>query len=391
MNVAIFASAFYPHVGGVEELVRQLAAEQRRAGGRPIVFTNRWPKTLPAAEDYEGIPVRRHVFRVPEYNWRQLGGWALYSRGTLGRICGELRRHRADVIHVQCVSSNAYYAVKAKRKLGLPLIVTLQGELSMDATGLYQSPRARASYRWVLEHADAVTACSAQTLAEAEALMGRPFGDRGRVIYNGIRLADFADAAPYAHPRPYVLGIGRHVPQKGFDVLIRAFAQVVAGGEQGHDLLLAGDGVERPALEKLSAELGLGGRVHFLGKVDRPRATSLFRGCALFVLSSRHEPMGIVNLEAMAAGKPVIASRTGGVPEIVADGRTGVLVPPEDVAALSAATSALLRDPRRRDALGTTGRESVAAAFDWSAIAREYAEVYDADAGATADGQPVTG
>jgi len=376
MNVALFASAFYPSLGGVEELVRQLAHQQQEAGDRPLIVTNRWPKDLPESETYQGLPLRRYVFRVPERTWKQRGGALLFGPGTLRRVCAELIASGTQLLHVQCVSSNAFYALQAKRRLKLPLVVTLQGELTMDANRVFQrSAFARSLMCSALEQADYITACSAQTLAEAEQFFGKPFGDRAQVVYNGIRLNDFREVAPYAHPRPYILGIGRHVPQKGFDVLLRAFAQQVRAGEQTHDLLLAGDGAERSNLEQLTGELGISERVRFVGRVERAEAVRLFVGCSFFVLPSRHEPMGIVNLEAMAAGKAVVASQVGGVPELVEAERTGLLVPGEEVDALAEALQRLTGDADLRVRLGAAGQER-ARRFDWPEIARQYKEIY---------------
>src|SRR5207237_8373507 len=105
LNIALFPSSFHPHVGGVEQVARQLALEQARRGHRPLIITNRWPKTLTEAEEIEGLSIYRHVFRVPERNWRQWGGAFLYGPSTLRRICSQLTDHRAHVIHVHCTSS----------------------------------------------------------------------------------------------------------------------------------------------------------------------------------------------------------------------------------------------------------------------------------------------
>ena len=374
MNVALFASAFYPHVGGVEELVRQLAAEYRRRGVAPIIVTNRWPRSLPAFETHEGISLYRLPLRTPGPGAKAWASYLLTHRGVRGRLLSILRHHRTELLHVQCVSSNAFYARMASRALGLPLVLTTQGERTMDAGQIYQRwPFMPRLLRTLLDEADHVTACSADTLADVERFRGTPLGDRAEVIYNGIAAADFEDAAPYPHPRPFLLAIGRLVPQKGFDLLLRAFAQA---GLPDHDLLLAGEGPERAALEKLAADLDLGARVRFVGRVDRPTAAALFKGCAFFVLPSRQEPLGIVNLEAMAAGKAVVAAWVGGVPEIVRDGETGLLVPGEDVNALAAALSRLATDAGLRVALGAAGRRRVAE-FTWSAIADRYENIYD--------------
>ena len=374
MNVAIFASAFHPSVGGVEELVRQLAHEYARQGLTAIVLTNRWPRALPRREIYEGIPVYRLAMRIPEYNFKIRMSYWLTHQGVRSAMLEILKRHRIDMIHVQCASSNGHYALMAQEALGLPLVLTTQGERTMDAGLVYENSAFQNSIlRELIARADHITGCSKDTLDDLENYAGAPFGERASVVYNGIRKDDFADVAPYPHPRPYILGIGRHVPQKGFDVLIRAFAE---SGLDSHDLILAGEGPEREALERLAGELGMKDRIHFPGRANRPLAIALFKGCSFFVLPSRQEPMGIVNVEAMAAGKAVIASRTGGVPEIVLQDQTGLLVTPGDEAALAGAIHALGTDTALRERLGRAGLER-AELFTWDAIARSYRAIYD--------------
>lgn len=378
MNIAHFASAFYPSPGGVQEFVRQLAGQQRADGDQPLILTNRWPKDLPAAETYEGIPVRRVVFRVPELNWRQLPGAAVWGPPTQKKIVGMLRTHGTDVIHIQCVSSNAWYALRARRKLKLPLVVTLHGELTVDAGGLFQRSRfAQKLLRSVLRKADVITACSVKTLQEAEAFYGESLTDRGQVIYNGVRIEEFSGAEPYSHPRPYILAIGRHVQQKGFDILLRAFARARKTGDGTHDLLIAGDGPEREYLERLSTKLNLKACVHFLGVTDRPTTARLFVGCSFFVLPSRVEPLGIVNLEAMAAGKAVLATCVGGVPEIVQTEGTGILVNAENVDAFAQGMGRLMCDSQLRARFGASGLERVRD-FNWRSVAGQYRCIYEA-------------
>jgi glycosyltransferase involved in cell wall biosynthesis len=376
MNIAVFASQFYPHTGGVEELVRQLAHEQVRRGNRVVIFTNRWPKSLANVEEYEKLEVHRYVFRFPGPNLRQMLSFLLYKSNTLGRVCSDLRAYKIDLIHIQCVGPNAYYALMAKRCLKIPLVVTLHGELTMDATGFYErSAFGRKLLPMVLKEADAITACSHHTLDRAEEFFGSHFDKRGRIICNGIQLEEFLSATPYTYTRPYVFAVGRFIPQKGFDVLLRAFAMMVRSGNETHDLLLAGDGVERGNLERLSAELGISSHVRFLGITTHSETIRLFTGCSFFVLPSRIEPLGIVNLEAMAAGKAVVASRVGGVPEVVLPGQTGLLVPPEDASALSEAIVKLMVDVKLRERLGEAGRKRIQC-FSWPIIAEQYERAY---------------
>ena len=340
-----------------------------------VVFTERWPRSLPTYEEYEGIPLYRLPFRVPAEGWKAKLSYLASTHLIRRRLFEHIRRYAVDVLHVQCVSSNAFYAMEAQKALGLPLVLTLQGELTMDASRLFdRSKLARNILRRGLQRANAVTACSRQTLTEAETFFGEPFAEKGRVIYNGIAAGEADQAVPFKHPRPYILAIGRHVVQKGFDVLLHAMKQLSTRGPSC-DLILAGDGAEHGALQALRARLNLEESVLFTGRVDHHTALSLFAGCKIFVLPSRHEPFGIVNLEAMAAGKPIVASRVGGVPEIVIDGENGLLVPPEDPDALAATLGRLFNDEAWQLRLGQAGR-ALAKRFTWPNIACEYMEVY---------------
>jgi len=373
MNVAIFASAFHPHVGGVEELARQLAHEYARQGIGTIVLTSRWPRSLPRRELYQGIPIYRLPMRIPESSIKSKISFHLthgLNRWAVARI---LRMHRIDLLHVQCVSTTAYYALLSKRALGLPLVVSAQGERTMDASGLYQrSAFMNRILKNLLAEASYITACSQNTLHDLGQWSGDPFGQRASVVYNGICLKDFANAVAYPHPFPYILAMGRLVQQKGFELLIKGFAKA---DTPTHHLFIAGDGPEYGALEALIVEKRLQARVHLLGKTDRTTTAALFAGCSFFVLPSRQEPMGIVNLEAMAAGKAVLASRVGGVPEIVIDGETGILIPPANPDALASGIARLATDGPLRTRLGCAGRHR-AHEFRWETIAGQYIAIY---------------
>lgn len=376
MNIAIFASAFYPHFGGVEELVRQLAHEYRRQGHSVIILTNRWPRDLAAYEEHEGIPVYRLAMRVPEGNLKARANYHLTHAAIVREMQDILKRHQIELMQVQCISSNGYYALLAKRALGLPLVVTAQGELTMDAGQIYQrSPFMNQVLKELLTEADFVTGCSAKTLRDVEEHASIDVGERGRAIFNGASLDDFVGATPYITARPYILGIGRVVPQKGFDVLLRAYA---AAAPPSHDLLLAGDGPEKASLEQLAQDLGIQTQVQFFGRADRPQAVSLFLGCSFFALPSRaDEGLPVVTAEAMAAGKAIVATRVGGVPEAVLDEQTGLIVPREDVDALAEAISRVAGDADLRARLGVAGAQR-APCFSWPRIAGEYLEVYRA-------------
>ncbi|MBE7157877.1 MAG: glycosyltransferase, partial [Rhodospirillales bacterium] len=159
-TVAFFASAFHPHVGGVEECCRQLAHQYRARGVEVIVLTNRWPRSLPDKEIFEGIPVYSLAMRVAGPSFKSKVTARATGHLIRRRVAAILRRHRATVLHVHCVSLNAVYAMAAQRALKLPLVVTLHGELTMDSGGLFQRERwAQQTLRDSLRKADRVTAC----------------------------------------------------------------------------------------------------------------------------------------------------------------------------------------------------------------------------------------
>ncbi len=373
MNIAIFASAFHPHLGGVEELCRQLAHELTRRGHRVIILTNRWPRSLPVRESFEGLPLYRFPFRQPEPSWKSRISYVLTHAVIRRQIARVLREHAIDMLHVQCVSANASYALDARRDLQLPLLVTLQGELTMDATQLFQrSALARATLRAAMSQAEIVSACSAKTLRDAEEYLDLPTDGRGRVIFNAARVEDFTSAEACAHPRPYLFALGRLAPQKGFDVLLRALAQ----SRCTDDLILAGDGPELAELKNLCASLGLQARVSFVGRADRRRVAAYFKGCKFFVLPSRaDEGLPVVCAEAMAAGKAIVATDSGGVPEAVVDGVHGLIVPKDDVSALVTALDRMHEDGdfRRRAEQASVQRAQV---FRWSAVTDGYEQAY---------------
>jgi len=374
MRIALFPSAFHPHFGGVEELSRQLSHALKRGGHEVVVITNRWPRSLPAYEDFEGLHLYRLPFRVPEGGPKAHVSYRLTHANISRELLNVLAKHRTEVMHVQCISTNALYAMRAKIATGLPLIITAQGELTMDAAGLYQRPTImNRLLPTVLAESDWITACSARTLSDLEAHVGRAFPQKSSVIFNGVDVGEFDRAEPHKANRPYVLAIGRHVPQKGFDLLLDALAK---SEHIAQDVLIAGEGPERERLEQQAASLELGDRVRFFGRADRAQTRSLFKGAEFVVVPSRaDEGLPVVAVEAMAAGKAVVASCTGGLPEIVVNGETGIIVPREDVAALKHAMDEMSVNPVRAKQYGAAARQAVRR-VDWTSIADQYASVY---------------
>jgi glycogen(starch) synthase len=370
-RIALFPSAFHPSLGGVEELSGQLALSLAKTGLQVMIFTNRWPRELPVAEEWRGVGLRRLPFRLPEAGLKSRFSCVLTRRRVLRELIDEVRRFSTDIIHVQCVSSNGWYASAVSAALGLPLVITVQGELTMDAGGIYQrSPLYNRVLRHVLESAHRVTGCSTSTLGDLEQFWGRTFDPKATVVYNGIGLEAFESGPRWVHRAPYFLALGRVVPQKGFYELLSAYSR---SGIKDTELIIAGDGPDMERLCVLREELGLTGHVHFIGRAGRRAVHSLMRGAVGVVVPSLLEPFGIVSLEAMAAGKPLLASDVGGIPEVVPAGGGVRLVPPGNVDALAeglrwlvAAAHGDCSEALRRHAMR----------FVWPRIAERYLTVY---------------
>jgi glycosyltransferase involved in cell wall biosynthesis len=376
VKIALVPSSYAPAIGGIEEVTRQLARQLLARGDDVEVWTHRHPADLPASETVAGVPVHRFAFPLPSARASSVLRWpwaAVRAQLDLDRA---VRRFAPDVLHVHGFSGNGVYASAASLTRRSPLVLTLHGETSMDDQRIYDhSVSLRAGLRFGLRRAAIVTAPSRFILDDARRF-GRPGGPE-QVIVNGVDLDESsAGTSPVAVPFDrFVFAVGRVVHNKGFDLLLRAFAPLAAD-RPGLGLVIGGDGARRPELEELSRALGIADRLLLPGWLDRSAVASLMGRATVFVLPSRLEPFGVVVLEAMRAGRPVVASSRGAVGEWVVDGAEALLVDPEDVAAMSSGLARVLDDPDLARRLAAAGRDLVEG-FRWESVASQYADLYE--------------
>ncbi|HET9080258.1 MAG TPA: glycogen synthase [Trebonia sp.] len=211
--------------------------------------------------------------------------------------------------------------------------------------------------------------------------------ERLQVIRNGIDTLEYAPdpgtdvlAKHGIDPeRPYVIFVGRITRQKGVPVLLRAAASL----DPSAQLVLCAGAADTPELgaevSSLVARLQASrtGVIWIPEMLPKPEIIQLLTHALAFACPSVYEPLGIVNLEAMACSTAVVASRVGGIPEVVDGGVTGLLVPPDDPASLADALNLLLRDPGRAEAMGQAGRERAVTEFSWDAVAAQTAALYE--------------
>ncbi|PJI94124.1 glycosyltransferase family 4 protein [Luteimicrobium subarcticum] len=373
VDVALVTSSFLPHFGGVEEHVLNTARALRARGVGVVVWTvDRGDAGAPSEVD--GIAVRVLPCPLPARNARSVWDFARRVPGAAAAWIVALLRDRPRVLHVQCFGPNGVWASALARLVRRPLVVSAHGETFMDADHVYERSRLLPrALRSALARASAITACSAYVARDLERFGGDPAGVV--VVPNGIDLDEPPGPPPAWLPERYVLAVGRVVHTKGFDLLVRAVASL----DRVH-LVVGGDGPERGRLEALSDELGMADRVTFPGRLARPEIVAAMAGADCLVVPSRVEAFGIVVLEGWRAGVPVVATSHGGPPEFVDDGRTGYLVDPEDVVALSRAIDEVVRDPARAQEVAEAGRRRVEG-FTWAAVAGRYEELYDSISG----------
>lgn len=319
MRILLLAARYLPHRGGLETVVHQLSTHLISDGHTVLIVTNRYPRILPRTEMIDGVPVERLLFVLPEWSYLRNGQVGLWLASivlfpiTLLQLYLLVRRMRPDVVNVHYLGIPAFFVWLVHQAVPFRLVVSLHGG-DVDAEP-YRSRFRRWLFEAVTTRADQVTACSRALLRQAITLVPE-IEDKGIVIHNGVDTRLFDRAEAYPHPRRYVVAVGQLVHHKGFDVLLTAFSQL-RDRFPDVDLLVAGDGPERFTLLAQSETLNL--NVVWLGRVDAATVASLMCGSAAIAIPSRREPFGIVGLEAMAAGRPIVASRIDGLEEALED------------------------------------------------------------------------
>jgi len=194
------------------------------------------------------------------------------------------------------------------------------------------------------------------------------------VMHNGLFFDEWThlvNKAPKENGRPpTVLAVARFYRRKGLDLLIRAWPAVLARVTDAQ-LIIVGDGLERENLKRLAVELGVGRSVRWTGPLfEEEKTAARYANCDLFCLPSRHETFGLVFIEAMAAGLPVVALNSTAVPEVVRDGVDGFLVQPDDAGSIAGKIVELLDNRELREMMGNNGRERVKMEFDFKKTVR---------------------
>jgi len=368
--------------GGQNVHVAALATEMGRQGAHVTVHTRRDDPCLPQRVRLAAGAVVDHVPAGPPAPIAK-DELLPHMDAFAADLAAQWREDRPDVVHAHFWMSG-HAALMAARELGIPVVHTFHalGVVKRRYQGdLDTSPSERIGIeKEILRRADHVVATCSDEVFE----LVRMGGARGRltVVPCGVDLDLFTPEGRRARRRPgmrRIVCVGRLVARKGVGNAISALAQlpdtelVVAGGPPRAQLHRDS---EAQRLLALAREHGVADRVELRGRMDREDVAALLRSADAVVCVPWYEPFGIVPLEAMACGTPVVASAVGGMIDSVVDGVTGIHVPPRDPDRLAEALAPLLADPERRGAFGSAGVERARRRYGWPRIAAATLDVY---------------
>ncbi len=373
----------YPPVGGgaglaTAELARRLAARGERV---EVVTSGPARGQEMSLDGVAAAPPEAGGLRIHRVRSSRRGVHHAGYAGALGYLVRALplvrslaRRNPYDLVHVFfSLPTGALLPVAGLRDV--PVVVSLRGSdvpgYDPRLTPLHTALRLLTRHIW--RRADRVVALS----EELGRLARRTLPDlRYSVIQNGVDLELFhpADRPPRGNEEiPECLAVARLVERKGLEELLLALSLLERGRVR---LEIVGSGPREASLRELAVRLGLGAHVRFAGPLGREAVAERFRQADLFTLTPRQEAFGNVFAEALASGLPVVATRTGGIPEFVRHGENGLLVAPGDPAAIAAAIDYLVRRPELRAAIAVRNRARAEATLSWETAAQRYLDLY---------------
>ena len=371
MHILFVASIYRPHIGGIEKFIEEMGHHLQSLGHQVSVLTKQYPYNLHKKEKIANIPVYRIRRPITDDDFYR-------TANELKSLANELK---VDVIHL----------VGIRRPLGVflpflrdywkaPLIVTFAGgdvpnENYPEEWQLWQ--KSKRYLAPAIEQADKYTVFSQDLAKMAKACMPNLSREEMPVIHAGIDFSLHATVQTHKPDSPYFLTAARLVPFKGLHYAIDAFCSLKEQTYIIHDLRLKiiGNGPEKERLQNLCQEKGIEKYVDFLGTQPLQTVYSYLKSTIALLSPSIEEGGGTINIEASACGAIPIGARTGGIPEYIQDGVTGILFEKENVEDLQEAMSEVLHNLELRKELSQNG-QMWARNFSWPVITNKYLEIY---------------
>jgi len=373
MNILYWTDFFLPHIGGVETFGGDLIPALQARGHEVTVVTSFHDPALPSFELVGPIPVHRFPM------WSALRTNDLRELVSIRRGVSALKRQiRPDLTHLH-FGATSYLHLQTRAAGGAATLTTVHAHApsSLSLTG-------GTLLRSVVQASQAVNAVS----DVGYQLLRRAFpeaAERLSFVYYG--LAPSSSAIDVAAPRfdePVMLCLGRLAPQKGFDLALRAFAQVEKAVPKAR-LMIVGEGVEEAALKQLATTLGIAEKVEFTGSVPPEDVYSVINKATMMLLPSRFEGLPLVALQAAKMERPIISSAVDGLPELVVDRESGLVLKQNDERELAQAILSLMEQPQKAIAMGKALARRYQAHFGFDQCVSRYERLYRQVAEAPAD------
>jgi len=361
MKILYWTELFFPHIGGIEVFGDQFLKALLRSGYRVQVVTSHSGARLPDTSEIGRVRIYRFPFQK-----------ALAQRdiNEIKQISAKvilLKKHiRPDIIHINTIQPSLFFFYHTRSSYPVPFILTLH----QPPVG---PPGNSSLLHNTISSADWITAVSHNLLSKARHY-APGIESKSSVIPNGLE-CPHTKPSPLSFKNPTLLCMGRLIKDKGFDLAVDALKNILKYFP-GANLIIAGDGPERKYLEKKALNLDLSNAVRFTGWVPPEEVPDLMNKAAIVVVPSRWEPFCLVALQAAQMGRPVVASKTGGIPETVLDKKTGLLFKKESRKDLEEKILFLVQNPSVSLKMGKTARKRAEEDFNMERVVKQYDSLY---------------
>lgn len=327
---------------------------------------------IPLKYNFEGIQVHYpRYLEFPRGIFLHTSGERMF-KAIESLVDNIYQNFKFDIIHSHVALPDGFAGIMVKKKYKVPLIVTIHGQ-DLQHT-IYKTARCRNNLFRVFEQADRIITVSTKL---KKLITLEEFSKKVVVINNGIEpeiIGNDSIISNYTDSK-IILSVSNLIRSKGIDFNLKAIS-ILIKRHQNLKYLIIGDGSEQNALKKLASNLNLNSHVEFLGRLPHHEVMRYMPAAHIFSLPSWSEGFGMVYIEAMAYGKPVIAVRGEGIEDVITNGKTGILVKPKDVDSLAKAIDYLLSHSEEANAIGKRAKELVLKYYTWEENVKKTTKVY---------------
>lgn len=363
MKILYWTDLFLPHVGGIETFSMDLIPALQARGHDVWLLTSQHETRLPDFEQIGSIPV--HRFRT----WHAIQTSDLHELASVRRAVAGLKRQlNPDLVHLHFGATSLMH-LQTRTVIPAPTLTTVHAlpESSLRENSLFSK---------VVRTSEAVNAVSARGLQ----MLARAYpdhSDRMSYIYYGLGPSgrDEGEVTPPSFDDPLILCLGRLAHQKGFDLALEAFALIEPNFPRAR-LVIVGEGVEEQNLKDLAAGLGISSKVNFAGPVPPSEVDRVIGRATLMLLPSRFEGLPLVALQAARLQRPMVTSGVDGLPELVVDRESGLVLQENTARHLAEAMSEMLRNPHEAIRMGEAAGGRFREHFDFDQCVSRYENLY---------------